>query len=621
MGGVRCKTTWKDDDMRTKTFMAVLSGILLLGVAGCGGGSSKTGTSHVPPFVTIAQPLASGAPMNVFATTTLEMPGLNILPLALSHNGANLNSFYPVLATHWALANHDRTLTLWLRSNAKWSNGRPVTAQDVATTMACSYAIGVMKADGLGSVKILGPDEIQLSLAPGLTSNTFLGDVLGTEIVPTSVFGPLLPKNIWSVINASQYTGSNATKVKASKAASKTLAALGARVTSFAPAQDVSAGPFVISSVNPGELIMRKNPDFYAQQNIRVNQVIVRNYQGSQQLWNYSISGQVDAMTGTTPPNVYAKAKRTRGNVFYQVPEYAAVSLIFNEHAYPYNLVAVRQALAYVINRQAAQHLAIRIGGTPVTWIDGMAGVGTEEWLTGSQRASLNTYPLNLAKAARLLMGAGFTKVGSQWMLPNGKPWTATITDVSQFSSWMILGQYIKASLTNFGIHTSLVGMTFPQMLAEQSAGRLPLSFQFGGLGPNPYLAYNLLYGPNDGYTRQGNRLVHNSPTNPTGGNFIDFPTVVNLPGYGNVNAGQLTAQLNSSISPSVVRHDTHVLALLTNQEVPEITLYNVLKTGWVNTQRFTDYPLKNATLMRSLELYWTPVGFWMLFNYIHPRA
>lgn len=606
---------------KTAALVAALSGALLVGLAGCGGGSSKSGTGPVPPFVTIAQPLASGAPMNVFATTTLEMPGLNILPLALSHNGANLSSFYPVLATRWALSNHDRTLTLWLRSNAKWSNGQPITAQDVATTMACSYAVGVMKADGLGSVKILDSDKIQLSLAPGITSNTFLSDVLGTEIVPASVFGPLLPKNIWSVISASQYTGSNSGKVQASKAALSTLTALGTKIASFAPSHDVSSGPFVISAVNPGELIMRKNPDFYARQNVRVNEVIVRNYQGSQQLWNYSISGQVDAMTGTTPPNVYAKAKKTPGNLFYQVPEYAAVSLIFNEHTYPYNLLAVRQALAYVINRQAAQHLAIRIGGTPVTWIDGLAGVGTQAWLSASQRASLNTYPLNLAKASQLLDGAGFKKVGSQWMLPSGKPWTATITSVSQFSSWMILGQYIKSSLTNFGISTSVVGMTFPQMLAAQSAGKLPLSFQFGGLGPNPYLAYNLLYGPNDGYTHQGNRLVRNSPTNPTGGNFIDFPAVVHLPGYGNVNAGKLTAQLNSSIHPSVVRHDTHVLALLTNREVPEITLYNVLKTGWVNTQRFTDYPLKNPTLMRSLELYWTPVGFWMLFNYVRPRA
>lgn len=559
--------------------------------------------------------------MNIFSTTTLEMPGLNILPLALSHNGANLSRFYPVLATRWSLSHHGRTITVWLRSNAKWSNGQPVTSQDVATTLACSYAIGTMRADGLGSIKILGPHEFQVSLASGLTSNTFLGDVLGTEIVPSSVFGRLLPKNIWALITESQYTGSNAARLQASKAASTMLTQLATKITSFAPSHDVSSGPFVISAVNPGELIMRKNPDFYAGQNVRVNEVIVRNYQGSQQLWNYSISGQVDAMTDNTPPNVYAKAKKTPGNVFYQVPEYAAVSLIFNEHTYPYNLVAVRQALAYIINRQAAQHLAMKLGGTPVQWIDGMSGIGSTAWLSASQRASLNTYAPNLARAKALLIGAGFKKVGSQWTLPNGKPWTATITDVSQFSSWMILGQYVKSELTNFGIHTSLVGMTFPQMLAAQSAGSLPISFQFGGLGPNPFLAYNLLYGPNDGYTRQGGHLIHHPASDPTGGNYIDFPAVVNLPGYGKVNAGQLTAQLDSSTNPSVVRRDTAILAALTNREVPEITLYNVLKTGWVNTKRFTDYPLQNPTLMRALELYWTPVGFWMLFNYVRPRA
>lgn len=602
--------------------------LLLSAVAGCGT-TAKTSTTAGPPFVTIGTIMPPGAPMNIFSASSLERPGMDIMPLAVSKNSADLSAFYPALASRWKLSNNGRTVTVWLRPNARWSNGQPVTSADVVTTMACDYAVGVMQADGLGSVRVLGPKEVQMTLTPERTSTTFLLDVLSSDIVPKQVFGALLPANIWSLIHATQYTGTNPSLSKQAQTATTQLTSIADKITAFAPAHDLSSGPFVIQAVNPGEVIMRKNPDFFAAQNVPVNEVVVRNYTGSEEVWNYAISGQVDELTGNLPVNIYNQAKKTPGNVFYKVPAYTMTSLIFNEHVYPYNLLAVRQALAYIINRQAVQHVANPVSASPSQWTDGMVDAATRQWLTSTQIAALKKYSLNVAKATSLLSHAGFKKVGQQWMLPDGKPWTATLTTVSQFSSWMAMGQIVRSAMVKFGIPTMAVGMTFAQELQAQSAGSLPLSFWIDGQGPNPYFAYNRIYGAPDGYVMKAGRLVHipagqlvhSSAATPAATNWVDFPTTVPLSGYGTVNPGQLTRQLDQVTNPAVIRRDTQILAMVTNRYVPQITMWNVNLTGWVNTKHFTDYPLSNHALMLATEGYYPPIGIWMMLHYIRPRS
>ncbi|MCL5971165.1 MAG: ABC transporter substrate-binding protein [Firmicutes bacterium] len=599
--------------------LAISGAVVLMSTITACGNTTKTSNAPVPPFVTIGTIMPPGAPMNIFSSSFIVRPGMDIMPLAVSHNSSNLGAFYPALASHWQVSNKGRTVTVWLRSNARWSNGKPVTAADVVTTMACSYAVGIMQADGLGTARVLGPKEVQLTLAPGITSNTFLLDVLTTDIVPRSVFGSLLPANIWNIIHTAQYAGSNAgLKAKAQTAASE-LTKLGTTIASFAPAHDVASGPFVIQSVNPGEMIMRKNPYFFAAQNVPVNEVIVRNYTGSQEVWNYAISGQVDELTGNLPVNIYNQAKKTPGNVFYKVPAYTMTALAFNEHTYPYNLTAVRQAMAYIINRQAVQHVANPISASASRWTDGMVDAATQQWLTPSEIRALNPYTVNYAKATSLLQSAGFHKVGSQWMLPNGKPWTATLTTVSSFSSWMAMAESVRSTMDRFGVPTKVVGMTFAQELLAQAQGTLPLSFWIDGQGPNPYFAYNRIYGKPDGYVIKNGKLVRNAAGNPSGGNWIDFPTTVQVPGYGTVNPGQLTQQLNQTTTTSTIQRDTRILAKVTNEYVPQITMWNVAQTGWVNTKHFTDYPLKNRALMVATEGYYPPVGIWMMLHYIRP--
>jgi peptide/nickel transport system substrate-binding protein len=136
--------------------------------------------------------------------------------------------------------------------------------------------------------------------------------------------------------------------------------------------------------MNTGEAILKKNPYFYDASAIKIPEILLRNYNDSnQQIWNYVIGGQVDqATSGGMTVKLVDQMKKTPGNVFYQVPSFYTTQLVFNEKDYPYNLVKVRQAIAYILNRHVIQKLAEPTAGSYSQWSTNMIDAAAEQWLT-----------------------------------------------------------------------------------------------------------------------------------------------------------------------------------------------------------------------------------------------
>lgn len=625
-----------------KASLAISSALLSIGLVGSGLAAGPRAVNAAPPaahpravqpFVTINDGTPLSGPMNQFNSAPIVVGGLDEMPLGFFKLGTDENAFYPGLASRWSQSNDGSTVTVFLRPNARWSDGAPVTAQDVYTTIALDFATGTVQgaattpgstAQGfaLGSVQIINDKEVVFHKAVGSKYNLFLHGVLELNIAPGSVFGHLLPKDIWSTINASQYTGTNAALHKKQAAAQAALTALGKKISAFTPSKDVSAGPFAITAVNPGEAIFSKNPYFYGARNIQVNQVILRNYTTNQQIWNYLIGGQIyQATSGGMSDDLVHQILHTSGNVYYSAPSYVTAQLIFNESIYPYNLTAVRQAIAYVINRNDVQHVGEPNGGSASQWTTGMIDTAAKQWLTPAQLGQLNPYSPNPAKATQLLQSAGFKKSNGHWVLPNGKPWDMTIYAVNGFNDWVEAAQVMANELSSFGIsaHSSLVA-SYAQYLTELPDGKIPVGFWIGSLGPNPYSTFARLYGLGDGYTLVGGKLTYTPASTKGGGNWLDFPQTVPVKGYGTVNAGAVTNELNQATDQATIKSDMQKLAFTTNQYVPEITLWNYLQVGFVNDKYFTDYPLHNQQVLMTAEGDYPPVGVWMILGYVHPR-
>lgn len=610
-----------------KKISAITSAALLTTLLAGGGAlaAARPAATSSTPFVTIAG-INQGGPMNMFSPEGNYYPGLDIEPLAFQNlDSSNNNAVFKTggLASKWQTSNGGHTVIVWLNPKARWSNGQAVTSTDVITTFALLYVAGDAQGIDLGSVKALGPREIQFNEVAGDNLSTFWSNVLENSIVPASEWAPLLPKNIWTTIDQSLYTGTNAKQAAQAKAAQATLSKLAkTKIDTFAPKVDLSAGPYYISSMNPDEVIMTKNPYFYDANKISIDTLDMRSEGSNQDIFEWFRGGQLDEGTAGGMSEVLERElAKTPGNVFFHIPAYVTAQLAFNEKDYPYGMVQVRQALAYLLNKHTIWQIAEPVSGTRSLWSDGMIDPQTKEYLSPAQRAALNSYNPSTAKAAQLLESVGFRKKGGQWYTPKGQLFSINLMNISGYSDWIEAGSVMEHEFNSFGIKTKeTVVATSAEYDQDEEDGDYAVSIWIGSTGPNIYDTYSRLYGTSDGYSLNGTKLVYTPASKKDGGNWVDFPQTVTVKGYGTVNPGKLTNELSGNLTPTQVKSIVAKLAAVTNQDVPVITLWNYAVAGFVNTNQFTDYPLNNQTLMISAEGYYPAIGVWETFGYVHPK-
>lgn len=589
-------------------------------VAACSPSGPASGGSNAT-FTTIGYTtvITPGAPMNPFNATNNVFPTFDAMQLAWNAgNSANPNAEVPGLASSWSLSPSGTSLTVHLQPGAKWSNGRPVTATDVVDSAAIWFCQGAAQTYNLGSVTAGNASTVTFTEAPGAHNNLFetvLGPASGAGtqwIVPSFEYGSMLPAGIWSTIRASEGTGQAAT------AATSTLTSLAKKIDAFAPKTDISAGPFYIKRLNNSQALLVKNPHFYAAGKVHVGQVIMEHQNGNQQIVSYLDAGTLDAAPYTAmATNVYHQVVAA-GNTPLRMPSLVASALTFNEKVAPYNNIAVRQALAYVIDRAAVQKVGEPTSGTPAG-ITGAVSGALPDYLTAAQQATLNPYSPDTAKAASMLKSAGLTLKGGQWYLPNGKPWTITLPVPEGFSDWQSASSVIKSELTSFGIPTTVTGgPAWTSYQPNLFTGKYPVGWWLIALGPGAYATFSRIYGTYDGYVPAGNTVKRYPAGNTAADNFLNTPDTVNVPGLGMVNPGQLTfqlSQLNLNTAAGLAQQKAIAAKVIraVNYEVPVIQLWNYIDVQFVNNKRFTHWPSSDAIVGQS-------PGVWMANGYVRAK-
>ena len=111
----------------------------LLGTAGC----TDSSESSSDVFTAIQTNIDANAPINPYNQSTNSFQGYNAMKLGWPKNSlTDANAFYPGLAASWTETPDHLKLTIKLQPNAKWSDGKPVTADDVKTSAAMSFSQG-----------------------------------------------------------------------------------------------------------------------------------------------------------------------------------------------------------------------------------------------------------------------------------------------------------------------------------------------------------------------------------------------------------------------------------------------------------------------------------------------
>jgi peptide/nickel transport system substrate-binding protein len=287
-------------------------------LAGCAGTTLGTGGS------------SSSAPSGGVYSIGLSAPDGNIDPVLTSDYNAMFivglasagliiespsGKLEPQLATSWTASDDGLTWTVKLREGAKFSNGDPVTVNDVVASF-----------DSIISPKSQSPAASSFA---GILKSVATGSANSVEFALDQKYGdfPYL------------LTGANTSILPA-----------GTDDTNWIT-HPVGAGQFLVSKYTVGQgVTFVKNPNYWDATNVNLTGVNVKFYADTQSQLLAFQSGEIDQISGS-PAVTAALAAGNYGSITQGYQGFDG--LTFNTTKKPFDDVSVRQAIAYALDRKA----------------------------------------------------------------------------------------------------------------------------------------------------------------------------------------------------------------------------------------------------------------------------
>ncbi len=232
----------------------------------------------------------------------------------------------------------DKTVTIELNKGYKWSDGKPVDAQDVLFGIALIKAAVAESAanwgsftpgyfpQSLASISASGPDTVVMHLKRAFNPGFFLNDQLALNVYP-------LPSRDWNVASAGgphlDWTvPANAKKIY------DYLGKAGGQVGDFGsnPLWKIADGPFILSSFSPvtASWTAKANPSFGGTPKPHINTLQGVTYTGITPLLNAMRTGSLDVGQVDFSQLVDVASLKSQGYSVFGVPDFGWAGVIWN---------------------------------------------------------------------------------------------------------------------------------------------------------------------------------------------------------------------------------------------------------------------------------------------------
>lgn len=318
-------------------------------------------------------------------------------PLALVNPTGDLGTT-PWLAesVEW---NEDYTaVTVVPRAGVQWSDGTEFTGDDIVFTFDQFLNGTLTDTGGLNyEGATVDGDAITLSFAD--SKFTAQSRVLHT---------PIVPEHIWADIedpNTDPLT---------------------------AEGQAVGTGPYVLDVWSTESVTLTANESYWGGE-LAVPQLNYISYGDNAALTTALVSGEADWAQAFIPQIESSYLAADENNHFLASPTAGAGTVFFNLQSEPFDDLALRQALAWTIDRQAYVDIA-REGASEPIW--NVTGLGT--LLEGEivPEYADQSYAVDVDKAKQILTDAGYTWQDERLMNPDGEAVSFSISVPAGWSDW-----------------------------------------------------------------------------------------------------------------------------------------------------------------------------------------
>lgn len=392
--------------MKLNRSLIAFTAITALGIsalAGCAAGGSGDDKPAAGAALTIAKP--DGA-----ITTESHNPYLGdssaskygygkviFEPLALVNPTGDLKTT-PWLAesVEW---NDDYTeVTVVPRKGVKWSDGEDFTGDDIVFTFD-QYLNGKLSDTSGLNYQGATVDGDAITLKFGDSKYTAQARVLHT---------PIVPKHIWEGIadpNTDPLTDDGVA---------------------------VGTGPYVLDSWTTESVTLTANEDYWGGE-LAVPELHYVSYGDNAALTTALVSGEADWAQAFIPQIEDSYLAADEDNHFLVSPTAGSGTLFMNLQTKPFNDVALREALAWTIDREAYVDIAREGASEPIWNKTGLGELLADEIIPEYQD---DVYSVDIDKARDILTEAGYTWKDEKLTDPDGEQVTFSISVPAGWSDW-----------------------------------------------------------------------------------------------------------------------------------------------------------------------------------------
>ena len=463
-------------------FVGLLALIVAIALSGCNPTELKTQAAQVPQMVVVT----TTDPKTFNYALIQESPNISSFTYEglASVNGATGN-VEPALAESWTVSEDKLRFVFTLREGLKWSDGQPLTADDVIFTfndIFLNKRIPTYFQDGLKIGKSKAFPKVRKL------------DDRRVEFTLPEPFSPFLRSIAAGIAILPEHALRKAVETTRPDGRPEFLSTWG---TDTDPAKIVVNGPYKLENYFSSErLTFRRNPYYWrkdAQGNPQpyIERIVWQIVENVDTALTQFRSGGLDLLEIGPGSFQLLKREEKRANFAIQSagPDSGTMFLCFNlnkgrRNGKPlvdpiksrwFNNVAFRQAIAYGIDRQALINNIFRGLGEPQ---DSPISVPSPYYV--SPKEGLKSYDYNPEKAKELLLGAGFKYDNKNQLLDDqGNPVRFTML-ISAGGRPLITAQ-IKQNLSKIGIQVDLQFLSF-NIIGEKISNSLDWECWYGAI-------------------------------------------------------------------------------------------------------------------------------------------
>lgn len=389
--------------------------------------------------------------LNTSAGATLGYRYMIYEPLAMTSQIRPAAKADPWLATSWEWELNFTKVTFTLDDKAKWADGKPLTAQDVAFTFNLLKKHPALNGNGIAfdGVEVKGK-KVVLTFEDSQYVNQ-------NKIIQQFI----VPKHIWEGVKDPE-TWPNRTPV--------------------------GSGPYKLKTFTPQTTTLTATPTYWKGAT-KVKELRYSTYNDNSAATTALASGKLE-WSFVFMPNYKQLfiAKDPKNHKLWFPSGLGIHGLWFNTARKPFDNPALRRAMAMVVDRNAIYVQAEATLYPEITNPTGIPLPAGKSFIAPEYK-NATTKP-DVEGAKKILDKAGFTLSGGVLKDPSGKPVKLTFTDPAGWNDYITGLAIIKDNIKKIGIEAKVKTQTAEAWGADVANGNFDATLHWTNSGATPYDMY-----------------------------------------------------------------------------------------------------------------------------------